>query len=134
MPKDFNERGEIINTPSPSRGSNPTPMRYGAQEERGTYMAVTLVGSPVIYSIVGLMLNSWLEWYLAPGVALLIGAGFGILVTGIYNATSAKEYSAKEYAMGLGLPGLILAAVGLGLIIIGVIIVLGVLAALLGGG
>lgn len=137
--RDYNERGEVIND-AEVQSHNSTvydsyiPMDYEEQGDRSTFLGVTLIASPVIYSVLGILLNEWLEFYLDVNSAALIGAGFGLVISAIYSFIFADTYTAEDYIKSLGLPAVIVIALGIGYIILIIVIVLFVLAVLVGGG
>jgi len=139
-----NERGEIINS-SPESGRNHIapinefPRYIGGSywaEKRKTFMTVTLIISPIIYSIVGIILNSVFEADLDPALALLLGAIFGFLCTLIFNVSKGKEDDGetKEYFYSLGIPAGVVLTVGGGAVILIVVLMFWALGMFMGGG
>ncbi len=132
----INERGEIVNDASSSN-----PQAYSSSyslgpsaEQRSRFLATTLIASPIIYSIVSVILNVLLKLYLEPFFAFIVGGVFGIIVTAIYDFAYAKQYDTKEYVLGFTLPGIVLIAIVIGIAILAVLLILFVLAGLVSGG
>jgi len=134
----FNDRGEIINTnrsvddTGPNIGQSPLVRQF----DRSRFLTTTSIASPVIYSIVGIILNPVLELGWDSGIALVLGAVFGLIVTSIYNFSYAKEAygEPKDYVFSLGIPGVVLVAIAIGIVILIAAIIIFVIIGLLSGG
>lgn len=137
MPR-FNERGEIISQTT----DQSSPHLYSQnqaitpQNGRSNYLTATSIISPIIYSIVGVILNEVLTVGWEPLAALVVGALFGLIVTTIYNFSYAKyaDGSTKDYLGSLGMPAVVLIVIGGIVVVIIVAIILFVLAGLASGG
>jgi len=136
----FNERGEIINGTSEQQATS-SPHLYNetapSQNRRSKFLSITLIISPIIYGIVGVILNEAFSAGWGIATALFVGALFGLIVTTIYNFTHAKyaDGSSKDYLGSLGMPALVLLVIGgIGIVIIVAIIIFVLMGLASGGG
>jgi hypothetical protein len=137
--KIFDEFGQIINPNNPPQNnfqSIPSPSAYYDPESRKTFVTATMIISPIIYGILALVLNEAMQFYLEPVLAALIGAGVGLLGTGIYNFRFREEADGepKDYLFSLLMPLGVAAILSVGIFIIVIVISFFILAAVLGGG
>jgi hypothetical protein len=138
-PPRIDERGQIVrSTPQQIQYHPPVTNHQVAlmnrNAARSQFLWTTLIVSPILYGIAAPIVNEAAQLYYDPALAIIVGALFGLIISGIYDATMAKDYTTKDYFISLAAPGLVLAGIFAIIAVIVVVIAFAVLGGMLSGG